>query len=229
MTPVVTGTFIPPRRPGPADRPRGSGEATARICREIREWARAVETLGYRHILAYEHMLGAGIDTRPGSPSMRCSCCPVISPPSPPRRIWSRAAGRSRPTRRRRAPPGDARDLSHGGLLTACTPGLSPRPRRIVPALLFHPRKRWLMARNNHHRYGTKRRVPDRYPAYLAPDSADSKGSTRLAWWCMLGRHCQARRDDQQRQVHPISHLCERNARKKSAAMICLIDAIAPP
>ena len=33
---------------------------------EIRDWARAVETLGYRHILAYDHVLGAGIDTRPG-------------------------------------------------------------------------------------------------------------------------------------------------------------------
>jgi probable F420-dependent oxidoreductase len=33
---------------------------------EIREWAQAVETLGYRHILAYDHVLGAGVDTRPG-------------------------------------------------------------------------------------------------------------------------------------------------------------------
>jgi probable F420-dependent oxidoreductase len=33
---------------------------------EIREWAQAVEALGYRHILAYDHVLGAGVDTRPG-------------------------------------------------------------------------------------------------------------------------------------------------------------------
>jgi probable F420-dependent oxidoreductase len=33
---------------------------------EIRAWAQGVETLGYRHLLAYDHVLGAGIDTRPG-------------------------------------------------------------------------------------------------------------------------------------------------------------------
>jgi probable F420-dependent oxidoreductase len=33
---------------------------------EIRAWAQAVEELGYRHILAYDHVLGAGVDTRPG-------------------------------------------------------------------------------------------------------------------------------------------------------------------
>jgi probable F420-dependent oxidoreductase len=32
----------------------------------VRAWARAVEDLGYRHILAYDHVLGAGADTRPG-------------------------------------------------------------------------------------------------------------------------------------------------------------------
>jgi probable F420-dependent oxidoreductase len=33
---------------------------------EIRAWAQAVEALGYRHVLAYDHVLGAGVDTRPG-------------------------------------------------------------------------------------------------------------------------------------------------------------------
>jgi probable F420-dependent oxidoreductase len=32
----------------------------------IRKWALAVEDLGYQHILAYDHVLGAGTDTRPG-------------------------------------------------------------------------------------------------------------------------------------------------------------------
>jgi probable F420-dependent oxidoreductase len=32
----------------------------------IRDWAQAVEDLGYRHVLAYDHVLGAGVDTRPG-------------------------------------------------------------------------------------------------------------------------------------------------------------------
>jgi probable F420-dependent oxidoreductase len=32
----------------------------------IRTWAEAVERLGYRHALAYDHVLGAGTDTRPG-------------------------------------------------------------------------------------------------------------------------------------------------------------------
>jgi len=32
----------------------------------IRDWAQAVEGLGYRHVLAYDHVLGAGVDTRPG-------------------------------------------------------------------------------------------------------------------------------------------------------------------
>ncbi|HVQ90518.1 MAG TPA: LLM class F420-dependent oxidoreductase [Mycobacteriales bacterium] len=31
----------------------------------IRAWAQAIEGLGYRHILAYDHVLGAGLDTRP--------------------------------------------------------------------------------------------------------------------------------------------------------------------
>jgi probable F420-dependent oxidoreductase len=31
----------------------------------IREYAQAVEAMGYTHILAYDHVLGAGIDTRP--------------------------------------------------------------------------------------------------------------------------------------------------------------------
>src|SRR2546422_11763542 len=31
----------------------------------IRAWARAVEDLGYRHVLAFDHVLGAGVDTRP--------------------------------------------------------------------------------------------------------------------------------------------------------------------
>jgi len=32
----------------------------------IRAWAETVEQLGYRHVLAYDHVLGAGVDTRPG-------------------------------------------------------------------------------------------------------------------------------------------------------------------
>jgi probable F420-dependent oxidoreductase len=32
----------------------------------IRAWARAVEDMGYRHILAFDHVLGAAVDTRPG-------------------------------------------------------------------------------------------------------------------------------------------------------------------
>jgi alkanesulfonate monooxygenase SsuD/methylene tetrahydromethanopterin reductase-like flavin-dependent oxidoreductase (luciferase family) len=32
----------------------------------IRDWAQAVEELGYRHILAFDHVIGAGVDTRPG-------------------------------------------------------------------------------------------------------------------------------------------------------------------
>jgi len=32
----------------------------------IRAWAQGVEELGYRHVLAFDHVLGAGIDTRPG-------------------------------------------------------------------------------------------------------------------------------------------------------------------
>ncbi len=32
----------------------------------IRAWARAVEDMGYRHILAFDHVLGAGVGTRPG-------------------------------------------------------------------------------------------------------------------------------------------------------------------
>ncbi len=32
----------------------------------IRTWAETVEQLGYRHALAYDHVLGAGVDTRPG-------------------------------------------------------------------------------------------------------------------------------------------------------------------
>jgi probable F420-dependent oxidoreductase len=31
----------------------------------IRAWAKAVEEMGYRHVLAYDHVLGAGLDTRP--------------------------------------------------------------------------------------------------------------------------------------------------------------------
>src|SRR5688500_17889948 len=31
----------------------------------IRAWAQAVEELGYQHVLAFDHVLGAGIDTRP--------------------------------------------------------------------------------------------------------------------------------------------------------------------
>lgn len=33
---------------------------------DIRRWATTVEELGYDHILAYDHVLGAGTDTRPG-------------------------------------------------------------------------------------------------------------------------------------------------------------------
>lgn len=32
----------------------------------IRHWAEAVEDMGYRHVLAFDHVLGAGLDTRPG-------------------------------------------------------------------------------------------------------------------------------------------------------------------
>ena len=32
----------------------------------IRAWARAVEDMGYRHILAFDHVLGAAVHTRPG-------------------------------------------------------------------------------------------------------------------------------------------------------------------
>src|SRR5437870_9859804 len=32
----------------------------------IRDWAERVEDLGYRHVLAFDHVLGAGTDTRPG-------------------------------------------------------------------------------------------------------------------------------------------------------------------
>ncbi|HSV66009.1 MAG TPA: LLM class F420-dependent oxidoreductase [Mycobacteriales bacterium] len=32
----------------------------------IRAWAQAVEGLGYQHVLAFDHVLGAGVDTRPG-------------------------------------------------------------------------------------------------------------------------------------------------------------------
>lgn len=32
----------------------------------IRRWAEAVEGMGFRHIVAYDHVLGAGTDTRPG-------------------------------------------------------------------------------------------------------------------------------------------------------------------
>jgi probable F420-dependent oxidoreductase len=31
----------------------------------IRAWAQAVEDLGYHHVLAFDHVLGAGVDTRP--------------------------------------------------------------------------------------------------------------------------------------------------------------------
>jgi probable F420-dependent oxidoreductase len=33
---------------------------------DVRRWATTVEDLGYDHILAYDHVLGAGADTRPG-------------------------------------------------------------------------------------------------------------------------------------------------------------------
>src|ERR1700733_11368975 len=33
---------------------------------DVRRWATTVEDLGYNHILAYDHVLGAGTDTRPG-------------------------------------------------------------------------------------------------------------------------------------------------------------------
>jgi probable F420-dependent oxidoreductase len=33
---------------------------------KIRAWARAVEELGYHHVLAFDHVIGAGADTRPG-------------------------------------------------------------------------------------------------------------------------------------------------------------------
>jgi probable F420-dependent oxidoreductase len=32
----------------------------------IRSWAQTVEELGYQHVLAFDHVLGAGVDTRPG-------------------------------------------------------------------------------------------------------------------------------------------------------------------
>ncbi|HEX4725186.1 MAG TPA: LLM class F420-dependent oxidoreductase [Pseudonocardiaceae bacterium] len=33
---------------------------------DVRWWAEAVERLGYQHILAYDHVIGAGVDSRPG-------------------------------------------------------------------------------------------------------------------------------------------------------------------
>jgi probable F420-dependent oxidoreductase len=33
---------------------------------DVRRWASTVEDMGYAHILAYDHVLGAGTDTRPG-------------------------------------------------------------------------------------------------------------------------------------------------------------------
>lgn len=33
---------------------------------DIRGWARSVEELGYTHAMAFDHVLGAGVDTRPG-------------------------------------------------------------------------------------------------------------------------------------------------------------------
>src|SRR5580700_4865892 len=33
---------------------------------DVRRWATTVEDLGYDHVLAYDHVLGAGTDTRPG-------------------------------------------------------------------------------------------------------------------------------------------------------------------
>lgn len=32
----------------------------------VRDWAQAAESAGYHHLLAYDHVLGAGVDTRPG-------------------------------------------------------------------------------------------------------------------------------------------------------------------
>lgn len=32
----------------------------------VRAWAQAVEGMGYQHIVAFDHVLGAGVDTRPG-------------------------------------------------------------------------------------------------------------------------------------------------------------------
>jgi probable F420-dependent oxidoreductase len=32
----------------------------------IRDWAQAVEEMGFHHMLAFDHVLGAGVDTRPG-------------------------------------------------------------------------------------------------------------------------------------------------------------------
>ncbi|MFC0624344.1 LLM class F420-dependent oxidoreductase [Kribbella deserti] len=32
----------------------------------VRDWAQAAEAAGYSHLLAYDHVLGAGVDTRPG-------------------------------------------------------------------------------------------------------------------------------------------------------------------
>lgn len=33
---------------------------------DVRAWARSVQDLGFRHVLAYDHVLGAGIGNRPG-------------------------------------------------------------------------------------------------------------------------------------------------------------------
>src|SRR5215469_144100 len=33
---------------------------------EVATWARGVEELGYAHVVAYDHVVWAGLDTRPG-------------------------------------------------------------------------------------------------------------------------------------------------------------------
>jgi probable F420-dependent oxidoreductase len=33
---------------------------------DVRRWAQAIEEIGYQHVLAFDHVLGAGVDTRPG-------------------------------------------------------------------------------------------------------------------------------------------------------------------
>jgi hypothetical protein len=54
---------------------------------EVRAWAQGIEELGYRHVLAFDHVLGAGTANRPGWRGYTSehlfhepSCCSATSP-----------------------------------------------------------------------------------------------------------------------------------------------------